>query len=327
MAGGGTVQMIGNRTAGFSLRMTESNGSSTINLPVNGVYFATPTTDGQVVVKSGFGAGGTVALYSPSGQAGGQLATGNLNGPYFGPAYPTPDGGFTVLTESSAGLLADHWSKVVPAYSPGSPLAGEVGSLAGFATAPGVAQGSSGPTPPSPPSSPTPVVTGSGPGASFGGVAGCNSAVCAQDVRGAVAIADAVRASANVTDSDGTISRQGASNAVAALARAQSRPISGSEQQTEEALVLRDYGQLERLVSDISNSLEGMSREEVLQQAQILKSIVSDFLEKEALLQKLGAYRSNPDDMDLVNALLIMNDEERAAFALGLRERQGKGEP
>ena len=89
---------------------------------------------------------------------------------------------------------------------------------------------------------------------------------------------------------------------------------------------MQDHGELGRLMSDISNSLGNMTPEEVRQQTGLLNTIISDFLEREAVIQQFGLDRTNPNALDLVGALQNMNAEERAAFGLAIRESQARGQ-
>ena len=117
---------------------------------------------------------------------------------------PTPDGGFNVIYEQLGSLLnvaaLQHWTKVVPAYTTSNFLTGTAGIAANFATAPGVPPASA------PPPAPPPVVFGSGSGATFAGVSGCNSAVCSAEVIAAKAAAEALLAAAQAAPG-GAISR------------------------------------------------------------------------------------------------------------------------
>ncbi len=224
-------------------------------------------------------------------------------------------------------------AKTPAAPSPGG-VSAEVGASASFATLPGVAQDSGG-TPPSgggasPAPAPLPAaVGGTGSGAAFAGVSGCNSATCATEVRGALSITDAVRASQNVSAGAqrGRIDDRDAAAAVAALERAQAGGNSAAARAQDEAIAIRDHGEMGRLMADITNSLGNMTPAEVRQQTALLNTIVSDFMERELITQQLGLNRANPDAMDLVGALQNMNAEERAAFGLAIRNSQAGGQP
>lgn len=235
-----------------------------------------------------------------------------------GVLYPTIAGGFTWVTNSVQNVshvrnvVTQTFSKVVAPYSPsGAPVVGQAGAAAAFATTPGVASGSDAPPPPPPPP-PSPG------GVTFGGVAGCNSAVCAEDVRAAVAVTSAITAAQDV--GSGPIGGDAAARAVAALAeaRAANASVSGN---AEAALVLRDYGELGRLQGEVKAALEASpgSASEI---AAGYEAALQRFLDRETIIQQLGVSRTNPGEMTVVDAVLNMSPEERRAFAQNIADRQ-----
>lgn len=255
----------------------------------------------------------------------------------YGILIPNRLGGFSELQVEGPAQLVNY-TKDVPAYTPLNNVSGSAGAASAFATQAGVANdGSTGGAPPSggsaPPlpaaSSPPPASGGPNGGAIFAGVSGCNSATCAEEVRGVLALTDAMRASQNVSAGaqGGRIDDRDAAAAVAALERAQAGGNSAAARAQDEAIVIRDHGEMGRLMADISNSLGNMTPDEVRQQTTLLNTIVSDFMQRELIIQQLGLNRANPDAMDLVSALQNMNDEERAAFGLAIRNSQAGGQP
>ena len=69
-----------------------------------------------------------------------------------------------------------------------------------------------------------------------------------------------------------------------------------------------------------------MAPEEAKDQKALLNTIMSDFMEKELIMQQLGLYRTDPNAMDLVGALQNMNADERATFGLAARDSLARGQ-
>lgn len=196
---------------------------------------------------------------------------------------------------------------------------GDAGAAASFATAPGVSPGDLAPPPPPPPPAPPPVVSGRpGGGASFGGVAGCNSMVCANEVRGALAVADASRAAAAV-DRLITIDAQRAADAVRALQAAeQARRADTGAGPVGPGLVIRDFGEMGRLTQQIAEFYQTATPDQIRDTAAAAQKVIGAFLERETLTQQLGVDPANPNEVRQVDLILNMSEAERAAYFQGV---------
>ncbi len=114
--------------------------------------------------------------------------------------YLTPTGMIFIADRNrTISLTIERWTKNVPSYTPGASIGGPVGVAANFASRANLPQDRSVAPPPAPPA-PPPIVFGSGSGASFGGVLGCNSAVCSEIERLSIAIIDSMRVAGNTTN-------------------------------------------------------------------------------------------------------------------------------
>jgi len=179
-----------------------------------------------------------------------------------------------IETFSSKAYLRTYEKTALGSPSVVTSASGGVGLSADFATRPDQATRTEVPdaTPPQAEAEgPPTVVTGSGSGASFGGVVGCNSAVCAQTVRGANQSIEAVRAAQAVAGSagdsfddipersrtSGVFDEQLAAEAVMQLAKAARREVPTTDQALGVAEMMRDNGELRRLVTGGPGFLDG----------------------------------------------------------------------
>jgi len=204
-------------------------------------------------------------------------------------------------------------------------VSGNAGASAGFATRPGRATNTDVP-PPSGGGAPT-VVTGTGSGASFGGVAseGCNAAVCSPQVRAAVALVEATRsaeaaaavfsARAPGNSADTASASEAAVRAV--WAEVVNRKQSPEDIQREEAAILHDQQEVANLVNELSSGMLDLRKQGKTaydDRVETIKSVVRAYTEREMLYQQMGLNRTVPAERKLVNAILNMDDDERLAF-------------
>jgi len=203
---GGAVE----RTDTGQLRIYSSNGALVSSLPFTPLGGAAPLSDGSIAYLKNTPLGTQdVSWVDSNGAAVGTPApatTGMFNVTTM--LNATPDGGFTTymtLLTSPPGVApvvlnigSQHWSKTVAAYTPTNSFSGDAGVASNFASRADLPQDTSVTPPPAPPA-PPPVVFGSGSGARFGGVLGCNSAVCAEIERFSIAIIDSMRVAGNTT--------------------------------------------------------------------------------------------------------------------------------
>jgi len=216
-----------------------------------------------------------------------------------------------------------------------SSVTGNVGQSAAFDTRPGLATNTDVALPPTPTPTPTPpappvvddntpptVVTGTGAGASFGGISGCNSAVCADNVRQAGLVIDALRAAQAVSGSSGNanlvpgelLSSRPSSGgfddnlaalAVMELARAANREVPTGDQALGVAQLMRDNGELRRLVNGSVFSPE--------QTPQQRYEAVQQWLRTEEIEQAVGSSGEDAtvrEEVRLVHMLANMSTEE-----------------
>jgi len=313
LANGGWVQIFPKDRPNMSpaaRALVAGSDDQVITETTDFAYIVTPLTDGNFVASQL--TSGPAMMYDGNGEPLGVsgLFSACQNDMYCRVAYLTPEGGVTMLgtdvvTYGQRSLFSQHWIKVAPDYTPGTPISGEAGVASIFVTRPGaitntVVPGAAplpgGDAPPSGDTSPSAsdtvapedsapptVVTGTGSGASFGGISGCNSAVCADNVIRARNVIDAMRA-AEAVSSNSSISFMGlspedlaalavalstgqqasrnnstgngnlsqderAALAVIELARAANREIPSREQALGVAQLMRNNGELRRIIN------------------------------------------------------------------------------
>ena len=184
----GSSRAIGTFSFSNSWTRLASSDASLNTIRTSGFDLASPLADGTTLVAH------TGVTTDYSGQrfaTDGSLIASDflLSVPYsqLNGVFPKKDGGLTMLTAAlvnadlgppySSNLTAIDITKVPAPYTASNDLTGTLGPAAGLNTRAGVSNidGS--------------LVTaiGNGPGASFGGIAGCNSAVCSEEIRAALA--------------------------------------------------------------------------------------------------------------------------------------------
>jgi hypothetical protein len=294
------------------------------------VYSVTPMTDGTFVASQLHL--GPAGLYSSSGQL---LGTAEplstcLTDLTCGVAYVTPDGGVTVLgtdrvSYSNRSQYSQHWVKVAPTYTPGMAFGGEAGVASAFATRPGAITNTEVPTAPEVNNNDTPqIVTGSGSGASFGGIAGCETAACLDLVNSSTRIIDAIRASQRLNKPSskdigfpeqspivnqsveeimaerqrqfraGVFDEELAADAVMALAKAARKPVPDWETAMGVSNMLRDNGEMLRLVAGGKGFLDGTPEQRYEQ--------VQAWIDREQNLQKMEVDSGNAiQDITIAN--------------------------
>jgi hypothetical protein len=176
-------------------------------------------------------------------------------------------------------------------------------------TIPGVATNTpvASPTPPAPP----PVVFGSGSGATFAGVSGCNASVCSPEILAARALIDAERA-ASRSDS----SPSAAAEAVRALQRAQQiqgivNPGAGP---IGTGMLIRDMGEMQRLTQQLAEFYKTATPAQIRDTAAAADTVLRAFLEREELTQRLGVNAANPNEVRQVDLILNMSQAERVEY-------------
>lgn len=289
--------------------------------------------DGALILKGGASdtLSTTYASTTTNVQGGLDDATGyvahvnSLNVPNDdGHFYPPVESQSTVVTETYSRQLSWQSGLERLTRSPLAPpvqhtLGASVGQSIDFATRPGAATNTD-----VPPSGAPPVVTGSGSGASFAGVAaeGCNAAVCSPEVRAAVALVSATRGARAAAEafSAGNIAAAAteAENAVRAVwTEVVNRRASPEDIQREEEAILRDQREVEKLVQELSAGLWDLRKKgltAVQEQLEKINQVVKEYTEREMLYQQTGLSRTVPNERKLFQALLNMNAEERQAF-------------
>jgi filamentous hemagglutinin family protein len=228
-------------------------------------------------------------------------------------------------------------------------VTGSIGQSAVFDTRPGLATNTEVPLPPPPSgdSNPAPasstsendpptVVRGTGTGASFAGIAGCQTAVCLDLVNSSTRIVDAIRASqrismqslipatgfglpnitpiANQTVDEelearrrqfraGIYDEELAADAVMALAKAARRPVPDWETAMGVSNMLRDNGEMLRLVAGGSGFLDGTPEQRY--------EHVQAWIQREQNLQKLEVDTGNPvQDITIANIGANISDPQ-----------------
>ena len=335
ISGAGTV-------TGFypSLEFRNTSGTlvATATPPTDFLFnSAMPLPDGTVMAierNTNDGSSGQVRAFNAAGVASGFTTewtsppAGNFRQPFLG--FPRPDGGFTLVgggVYATTTVSIQNWSKTVAPYAPANTLMGEAGLAATFATSPGVLPGST-PAPPGPPPPPT-TVFGSGSGATFAGVSGCNASVCSPEVRMALALVNAEQRAAliaNHGDGADRIVEEYARNAVLALQAGQAARSDPGIAELERSVVLRDYGALTDMAADIARRAAGMSSAELRQNFPELRRAMESHIARERLLQQLDVNRTDQDSMTIANAIDHMSEDEQIVFFTALSRIQRRGD-
>lgn len=273
-------------------------------------------------------ASATNALVSVRGGDGATLLSETVASNSFMQPTALGNGGLAVVVREQVGpssyrLYTRTYEKAGGGVAPVPGTAsGGAGQSADFATRPGAAT-NTGVPPASGGGTPT-VVTGSGAGASFGGVAtyGCNAAVCSPEVRAAVALVTATRGAQSAAEAfntgGGAAVAAAAENSVRAVwAEVVNRRASPEDIQREEAAILRDQREVAKLVGELSTGLEELrkqGKDTFDDRVETIKKVIQDYTEREMLYQQTGLSRTVPTERKLVDSLLNMDSEERRAF-------------
>ncbi len=201
-----------------------------------------------------------------------------------------------------------------------------LGASTGLGTRPGLSNADPGFVPP-------PVVSGSGSGASFGGVSGCNAAVCSDEAIVARALS-VVHSTQKAMDVAACAARPGgcsdaekAGQAVRAVWEEHVRRTAArtGEQDAEEGrLAVRDFDKLNDLIGGLTRGIDAVSPDEARRRVDAAKAAVDAFVARERLTQELGLNpRSDPVDRALVDALVNMTDSQKESFVTAVvREQQ-----
>jgi len=334
LADGGSVQLFRESFSSPAQARVALSNDQVIGVLPGFIKYVTPMTDGTLV---GDQAISQAELYSSSGQLMGfaePLSTCATD-LVCQVAYVTPEGGVTVLgtdrgTYSNRSEFSQHWVKVAPTYTPGLAFGGEAGVAASFLTRP-FSRTDTNVLPTPPPSAtpstadndPPPVVTGSGSGASFEGIdeQGCNAAVCSPEVRAAAALVEATlsaqRADRAITaGGSGSPSAQTASRqaVIDLFTESLSRARTAEADRREEQAILRDQNEVNNLIKELANGIEGLGHNEVMARKAKIEEVMGEYLRREMAYQQTGLYRTEPGERRLVHALMNMDDEQRAAF-------------
>lgn len=315
-----------------------SDGSLRGQIPHRDGY-ATPLWDGTIARPTADTVNHKVELFSASGAVLGSINSDLYDG---GPRYPTRDGliMFDMLWSGGSSRFIERWTKQVPAYAPNAtPVAGDAGVAPQFALRPGVSPGDFYAPPPAPAPPAPGSGSGGGGGASFGGVVGCNFAVCSEIEKLSIAIIDSMRAGGAVPVAPaagsggdaagpgsglpgGNIDDEAAATAVRSLAAAAGRPNAITPEGARQiAIYMRDDGGLKRLVQG--------SRFDKLTPTERLERI-EKWLIAEATSQAIGedanASRSQIiDGVTFANAVANMNTDEKMAAGAKLAQMQAEG--
>lgn len=266
---------------------------------------ALPMPDGTYLVHQG----GNYDVYKLNGT---YVRSEGLGYGESGIVIPNRVGGFSVLQVASASQV--NYTKDVPAYTRLRNVAGSAGPTSSFATRPGAAPGDFTPPPAVPPPAAPLVVFGGGSGATFAGVSGCNGSVCSAEVLVARALLDAQRAAAAV-DRLIEIDAQRAAAAVRALQTAeQARRADPNAGPVTAGMVVRDYGEAERLTQQIAEFYKTATPAQIRDTAAAAQTVLTAWAEREALTQRLGANPADPNEMRQVDMILNMAPAQRVEY-------------
>ena len=335
ISGAGTV------TAFYSFLEFRSTSGTLVATAVPPANFqfnsAVPLPDGTVMaieLNSNTGDAGQLRARNAVGAATGFTTpwtnppNGNFPQPFVG--FPRPDGGFTLAGGGlypTTTISIQNWSKIVAPYTATNSLTADAGVAATFATSPGFPPGTS-PASPAPPA-PPPTVFGSGSGASFAGVSGCNASVCSPEVRLALAVISAEQQAALLARGGvgaDRIVEDYARNAVETLQAGQAARSDPGAAALENSIVIRDYGALTDFAADMADRLQKMSSVEIRQNFAELKKQMESHLARERLLQQLDVNRADRDSMTFANAIDNMSEDEQIVFFTAWSRMQRRGD-
>jgi len=260
------------------------------SLEFNTRSYGTGLPDGGYAATRTASQGQTITWFSQSGSSG-----GSVNQSLVVMLAPTATGfvagGIASIDNNNCCRFdLTPYNKVMPAFTPLATASADL-------RAPQI-QGSA--PPPAPP-----VVQGSGSGATFGGVSGCNSSVCSDEVRAAIDMVSAQRAAEN-TAASGRIEQDAAERAVDALFRSAGREADAATT-SGIAIIMKDEGEVRRLVQ--GDRLAKMTPGERL-------DALERWLQNEVANQSLGqtGTGSSVNEVNLVNAVSNMSQKEKEQF-------------
>jgi hypothetical protein len=341
---GGTVIMEAAGLQASSVFLLDFSGAlrgavTSVNGPIEPLSRPAPLSNGGLVFEFvEAGTGRVIAQrVAPDGSAQGPslvvAPTGIIReGFYAGVA----SGGFVHLKRALVSTVQRFGSTPAP-FTPGTIASGELptptpapftaGTIASGELPTPVADN----TPPPPPAPPPAFLTGGG--ATFGGTSGCNASVCSDEFRAAIGMMGVERAFQQRAqgNSDQDLLDRAAREAVQQLqAAAEARRRNTGADAVEAGVIIQDYGQMGRLAATVRESIERAVREgrpmEAVETAAEMRAAAQEFYRRERVIQELGAYRSDPGEMTIVNSMLNMSDEQQTLFMRSVVQQMRRGD-